>query len=216
MKTRRRLGAEASTTRTAILDATQQLMLDEGYAAVSTRQVAKRIGLAPALVHYYFPTTDDLLVAVYRQAVDATLKRLKEAFASDHPLRAVWNYSIEEPHTALAIEFMAMANHRKDIRSELIKSGELVRKLQAEELSKLSLGEGAKIFDPLSLTVLIAGVSRVLVMENTLGISLGHAEASAIVEKCLRQVEKSAKPKPKARAPKKSGLKKPRARARAH
>ena len=38
-------------------------MIDEGYAAVSTRRVAAKAGLTPPLVHYYFPTTDDLLLA---------------------------------------------------------------------------------------------------------------------------------------------------------
>ena len=49
--------------RALILDATEQLVVSEGYASVTTWRVAGMIGLTAALVHYYFATTDDLLVA---------------------------------------------------------------------------------------------------------------------------------------------------------
>src|SRR5690606_8658395 len=64
VKQPRKIGAESSKTRAAIMKATTQLMLEKGYAAVTTRQVAKLLGLTPALIHYYFPTTDDLLVSI--------------------------------------------------------------------------------------------------------------------------------------------------------
>ena len=60
MKTTRRFGPESSATRTLLPDATERLMLEEGYAAVSTRRVAREVGLTPAPVRYYFNTTDDL------------------------------------------------------------------------------------------------------------------------------------------------------------
>ena len=62
----RRVGAETSATRARIVEATNELIREEGYAAVSTRRVAGRAGLKPSLIHYYFPTTDDLLVEVSR------------------------------------------------------------------------------------------------------------------------------------------------------
>ena len=39
-------------------------MLEDGYAAVSSRSVAAAVGIQAPLVHYYFPTLDDLFVAV--------------------------------------------------------------------------------------------------------------------------------------------------------
>ena len=52
MAAARRIGAENSATRTAILDATELVMVEEGYANASTRRVAARAGLKPSLVHY--------------------------------------------------------------------------------------------------------------------------------------------------------------------
>ena len=66
----RRIGAENSVTRALILEAAEALIRDQGYAAVSTRKVAAKAGLKPSLVHYYFPTTDDLFLAVFRRGAD--------------------------------------------------------------------------------------------------------------------------------------------------
>ena len=50
-------------------------MLADGYAAVSSRSVAKEAGVTPALVHYYFPTLDDLFLAVLRRRAEQQLAR---------------------------------------------------------------------------------------------------------------------------------------------
>lgn len=194
----RRIGAEGSATRVVILDATEQLMLDEGYAAVSTRRVAGNAGLAPALVHYYFPTTDDLLLAVYRRAAERNLERVTRAVSSEQPLRALWAMSIDSVRTVLAAEFIAMANHRKRIGAEIARNIERSRKLQAEAIERVLKQRGeAQPCAPLGLGFIMAGVSRALVMEQGLGFSTGHAEAVAFIESWLQRLE----PQPGAPAP---------------
>src|SRR3546814_17116505 len=71
------------------------MMIDAGYAAVSTRKVAAAVGQTPALVHYYFPATDDLLLAVYRRAAARNLERVNQALASPQPLAALWALSTD-------------------------------------------------------------------------------------------------------------------------
>jgi AcrR family transcriptional regulator len=164
-------------------------MLDGGYAAVSTRRVAKEIGLTPALVHYYFPTTDDLFVAVYRRAAEKTTEQVRQAIRSDHPVRALWRVSNDPACTALAMEFMAMANHRKAIRAEIACSIEKFRRLQADALAQLPTEQRSDMPDPLGLTVLMAGISRLLVTERFLGVELGHHQARHIVGEWVRRLE---------------------------
>src|SRR5688572_28425877 len=94
-------------------------MLDEGYAAVTTRKVAAQAGVNPALVHYHFSTIDDLFLAVFRRGAEAHLARLQAAVESPQPLRCVWEVMSEPRDTALTLEFLALANHRKAIRTEL-------------------------------------------------------------------------------------------------
>src|SRR5205823_13649069 len=61
-----RIGCEDLKTRAKLLDADEKLLLEEGYAAVTSRRVAAKAGLKPQLVHYYFRTMDDLFIEVFR------------------------------------------------------------------------------------------------------------------------------------------------------
>ena len=179
-------------------------MLQEGYAAVATRRVAKEVELTPALVHYYFPTTEDLLIAVYRRAVEQALERLKSAFASEQPLRATWKFSVDPTWTTLAMEFMAMANHRKAIRAEIASSGEYFRQLQAEALSQLQFDGEHELWNPLAITILLAGISRLSVAEGALGIALGHREGHELAEYLIQRLEAPQPPTRKSRSRKAS------------
>ena len=55
MAATRRVGTLTSKTRALLLDVTEQLMLDEGYAAVSSRSVAARAGVKAPLVPLLLP-----------------------------------------------------------------------------------------------------------------------------------------------------------------
>lgn len=182
----RRVGAESSATRALIVEAAERVMLEQGYAAASTRRVAARAGLKPSLVHYYFPTTEDLLLAVNRKGAAEGDRRLEEALAASDPLRALWKLLTDSSQTALALEVMALANHRKTIRVEIARHVEEVRARQVAVLTRL-LGDRAKQFEgsPEALAVVLTGVGRALIMERALGISAGHAAAADWVERLL-------------------------------
>ena len=191
MASTRRIGAEDSETRTALLDATEQLMLEEGYAAVSSRRIAGRAGLKPQLVHYYFRTMDDLFLAAFRRRAEVGLERQVQAIASAQPLRALWALSDDSRGTALTMEFAALANHRKSIRSEIARYGELFRTRQTDVLAEVMEENGidTDLFPPVMVMVLITGVSQILVMEDALGMTSGHAETREVVDRCLEQLE---------------------------
>src|SRR5204862_1290886 len=86
----RRIGAEDSKTRAQLLDAAEHLLLEEGYAAVTSRRVAAKAGLKPQLVHYYFRTMDDLFVQVFRRRAEQNVERLRKAVEADGSLRNLW------------------------------------------------------------------------------------------------------------------------------
>jgi AcrR family transcriptional regulator len=180
----RRIGAENSATRTAILDATEQVLVEEGYGAASTRRVAARAGLKPSLVHYYFPTTDDLMVAVYRRAADWASSELEKALASPEPLLALWRYTQDTTRVALTLEFMAMAPHREALKAAMVEHAAQSHALQLEVIEK-ALGERAKDIPPHIFANLIAALGRSLVMEGGIGISDGHLDTRAWIENWL-------------------------------
>jgi TetR/AcrR family transcriptional regulator len=187
----RRIGAEDSATRRALLDAAQHLLLEEGYAAVTSRRVAARAGLKPQLVHYYFRTMDDLFLAVVRRGAEQNLERQAEALASPEPLRALWELGNDRAGTIVTVELFALANHRKTIRAELAAYAERFRRLQREALAPALEGYGLdpETYPPDAVLVLLTSVSQVLVMEEALGITTGHAAMRAVVDQVLAGFE---------------------------
>ncbi|QSR15756.1 TetR/AcrR family transcriptional regulator [Novosphingobium sp. KA1] len=187
----RRIGAETSATRARIVEATVDLIRDEGYAAASTRRVAARAGLKPSLVHYYFPTTDDLLLEVCRQGAADSDAMIAQALASEDPVRALWGFFVDTSRTAMSLEFMALANHRPAVREKMAEHSVAMRQRQVEIIEQL-FGDRLKVldgFDPAGLAVMLAGIGRCIVMEENLGVTAGHAQARATVESWLDRLE---------------------------
>src|SRR5262245_2244866 len=137
MATTRRIGKESSKTRALLLDATEKLMLEEGYAAVSSRRVAAAAEVKPALVHYYFPTMDDLFVALLRRSAERNLERYTDAAGSDRPLRAIWRLSKDQRGAVFLMEFAALSRHRAAVRSELATYGRRHRQLQLRTVRRV-------------------------------------------------------------------------------
>src|SRR6476646_7539016 len=130
MATPRKAKAEDGGTRRRLLEATAQIMHDEGYAGATSRRVAAKAGVRQPLVHYYFPTMDDLFLAVLREGADVALEQMRAMLADENPLRALWAINNEPRRTVLNTEFMALANHRKTIGAELKEYAERVRDME--------------------------------------------------------------------------------------
>jgi AcrR family transcriptional regulator len=192
----RRLGTETSETRTALLDATEQLMLDSGYAAVSSRRVAAVAGVRPALVHYYFRTMDEMFIEVFRRRAKQGLEALAEALQSDQPLWALWEFGTDPQTTQLTMEFMGLANHRKALRTEIAFYAERFREQQVEAMTAALKRYGYDVGDvpPVVWALFATSVSQVLVLEQALGMSNGHAEMLAFCEEWLRRFEGDRRP----------------------
>lgn len=191
VSTERRLGAEDSATRAALLDAAGRLMLEEGYAAVTSRKVAAEAGLKPQLVHYYFRTMDDLYVEIFRAGAEHNLQHLDAVLASPQPLWALWRFSNDPGGTGLTVEFAALANHRKAIRTEIAEYAERFRRRQTEALEAILTGYDIdpEEYPPVVVTVLMTALSRIPAMEQRLGMDEGHAETRAFVERLLTRLE---------------------------
>lgn len=160
--------------------------------------------VTPSLVQYYFPSLDDIFVAAIRRYSERNLAYLDKILAkrTDDPLRALWEYSWDEATGTLITEFMALANHRKSIRTEIAAVTEGVRKLQLEALTA-KFGEGARPWGDLSLPalqLLISSLPKFLNLEKGVGVESAHAELTEAFEGYLDSIE----PKPKSLARKRS------------
>src|SRR5688572_6860066 len=97
--------AKDAGARLRLIDATAQIMRDEGYAAATSRRVAAVAGVKPALVYYYFDTMDDLFLAVLRAGAEVSLAEMRKALTEDNPLRALWVINSDPRRTGLNTEF---------------------------------------------------------------------------------------------------------------
>lgn len=191
MERLRRMGAQDSEVRTRFIDAAEAVLCEEGYHAISARQVAARAGLKTQLLYYYFRTMDELLLAVVRRANERRLARFETALASPSPLRALWELNSDSSAAALAAELTSIAHHREAIRAEIVSAAAHFRRMQAEAVSRL-LALPSKADDACTasgIVMIAAALARTLVTEAALGLTEGHADALAIVESLLARVD---------------------------
>jgi AcrR family transcriptional regulator len=172
-------------TRRRLIEATAQIMHDEGYAAATSRRVAARAGVRQPLVHYYFPTMDDLFLAVLREGADAALDQMRAALTNDDPLGALWAINSDARRTVLNTEFMALANHRKAIGVELAAYAERVRDIETAAVTVVLRASGVDLetYPPVVVSMLIAQIARSLCNEAAVGVTLGHNEMRRFVER---------------------------------
>jgi AcrR family transcriptional regulator len=194
--TSRRTGSKSSATRSQLVDVTERLIVGEGYAAVTSRRVATEAGVTAPLVHYYFPSLDDLFIAVLRRRAEEQLQRQARVLAGDEPLRALWRFHKDRKAAVFLTEFIGLANHRKSIRGELAAYAERFRAIEIAAIEeavadgRLDLG-GAS---PAAVHVLLATSSRGLVNEEAIGMQTGHDEFDALVEALISRAEQGGSP----------------------
>jgi AcrR family transcriptional regulator len=196
MTSARRIGAPDAKNRGLLLDAAEQLMFQEGYAAVTSRRLASRAGLKPQLVHYYFRTMDELFLEVFRRRAEEGLQVQAQALQSPQPLWALWRFGTDPAFTRISMEFMALANHRKEMRAEIAYYAERFREEQRQAVTAAlqRYGVSGEDLPPVVWTVLMTSLSRFLVLEKAVGISGGHAETLELVESYLRRLEGEPQP----------------------
>jgi len=192
----RRVGAETSKTRAVLLDRAEELMLEEGYAAVTYRVLAARADVTGGLVQYYFPTLDDLFLALLERRAERNLDRLRAELASrpDEPLRIAWEFSTDEAGAALLLEFMALANHRKTIRAAIYDVIERTRRAELEVLkARWNDYPAPDGLSPEAMLFLLHEIPKMMLLEQAVGMSSGHREVRRFVEGRLDAVEPRSK-----------------------
>jgi AcrR family transcriptional regulator len=182
MAVSRRRGDES---RELLIQGAEQILNEEGYAAVTARRLAEKLGLKRQIVHYYFGTIEDLLIAVMRRLGEEALRRAGEALTSGEPLRVVWE--LGHNVSATSYEFLALAARREAIRAEVVRFMVKSRELEAEAVARHLEQRGlACNISPVTLTIVVSSISQALAGERVLGNVLGHEETGALVEHWLR------------------------------
>lgn len=187
MASSRRRGVETSATRAELIEAAATLIGEEGYAALTSRTLADRLNLSRKIVHYYFKSIDELLIALVQRRGAKMLALLEETLESPEPLRAVWTICSNPDQAALSLELNALAHRRPVVRAEVKKFAEQFREIQTRALIRHLEQRGIEpAIKPIVATVLLTCLSQILALEAQIDITLGHKETLELVDDCLR------------------------------
>jgi AcrR family transcriptional regulator len=100
--------ADLGTTKAKILDATLRRMVREGYAALSSREIAKDAGVNHALINYHFGSKDQLVIAVLDAANRKLIQRQKAMYAAPGSFADKWRQARSFYESDLASGFVRM------------------------------------------------------------------------------------------------------------
>jgi AcrR family transcriptional regulator len=195
------MGPPGSATWNLILDAAERILLEEGYAELTSRRIAERVGIKQRLVYYYFHTMDDIVVEGFRRMSQRELERLANALQAELPLHEVWGICIHTTDSRLISEFMALANRSEGVRREVIHFIERSRAIQVEALSRAMQGKAGGVMGlpPVAITFMATSVALALTRESQLGINMGHREVERVIGEALAALEPVEPPRAKRR-----------------
>lgn len=186
MTVNRRMGAESSKTRSDLIKAAEQIIAREGYGALTARRLGEKVGLKRQIVHYYFRTIEDVIVAVIRLRGEKARERLTRALNSDEPLRAIWEMRENPLATSAIFELSTLALRRKAVQAEVRRYMVEMRQIQAQAIARYLEQRGLKPnIPPVVSAMIISGMTGVIALESAVGVTEGHAELEALIESWL-------------------------------
>jgi AcrR family transcriptional regulator len=175
----------------AFLDAAERLLVREGAAGISTRQLAREAGQNHGLVHYYFGSVDELLLQALERFTARVLERQRAMYATDAPFIEKWRTAVGFIEKDLAAgypkvwaELEALALNKPELRDRLRAVNDRWRSLLhdalAQAIEEYSL-EGAR-FSAEAWAALVMQFNKGLLNERLLGFDRGHTELLAAID----------------------------------
>jgi AcrR family transcriptional regulator len=171
--------AARSAAEEALLDAAERLLVDVGYARITTRALAEEAGVNHGLVHYYFGSNENLLVRALERFTARLVERQRELYAADLPFIDKWRtamkYLLSEDVTyeKAWLELQALAWNQPELRERLAHVNDEWRAVLTEAFREPHRQLGIEM--PLDALVALVMTFNVGIMVERLGdIETGH------------------------------------------
>jgi AcrR family transcriptional regulator len=165
----------------ALLDAAERLLVDIGYAGITTRRLAEEAGVNHGLVHYYFGSNENLLVRALERFTERLIARQRDLYAADLPFVAKWRtamrYLVSEDVTyeKVWLELQALGWNHPELREQLARVNDEWRAVLTEAFAEPH--RELRIEMPLeALVSLVMTFNIGIIVERLGGIDTGHAE----------------------------------------
>ena len=186
--------AEASAaarqgTEGAFLDAAERLLVEVGYAGITTRRVAEEAGANKGLVHYYFGSMENLLVRVLERFTERLIARQRAMYAADVPFVEKWRQAMrylddDREYQRVWCELQAFAWRRPELRERVAHVDDEWRAVLRDALAEPRERYGIEM--PLeALVALVITFNEGIMLERLSGIETGQAELLDWIEDWL-------------------------------
>ncbi len=104
MGVKERRERERQERRRAVLDATRELVREQGFNSTTTKKIAERCELSEATLFWYFRSKDEILTSLLFEGIDFMAGGLEQIIAAGEPpertLRRIWDFfgELREAH----------------------------------------------------------------------------------------------------------------------
>ncbi|NMG11644.1 TetR/AcrR family transcriptional regulator [Brasilonema sp. UFV-L1] len=161
------------------------LFAEKGYASITTRQIAKELGVSTGTLYYYFPRKEDM----FEQLVEETSQEYLLIFASElkdgqtlsQRFEALANFALRY-EDRLIKETCMMVDFCQQQGSDAIRENQALRRI--EKQTKQSITEFFGICDP-ALTDFIMTQVQGLMLRRLSGDDVSIAEQIVLLGKML-------------------------------
>jgi TetR/AcrR family transcriptional regulator len=191
---------QRTAAETRYLDAAERLLVEIGYAAITSRRLAEEADANLGLLHYYFGSMEELFVQVLERFTGRLIQRQRSMYASPLPYIEKWRAAMryldeDRPYQKIWWELQAMAWNRPDYRPRIaaVLSAwrEAMRASVAEALTRYRLEEAGFTTD--DWITLIVAANEGIILERLSGIDQGHSELLAAIDRWLQALEDGAR-----------------------
>ena len=180
----------------ALLDAAERLLVEVGYAKVTTRRVAAEAGLNHGLVHYYFGSVENLLVRVLERFTERLTTRQRAMYADpEAPFIEKWRQAMQYlvgedvEYEKVWLELQALAWNHPELRERVAKVNGEWRAVLTEAFAEPRERYGIEM--PLeALVSLVMTFNEGIILERAQGITTGHQELLAWMDGWLEAKER--------------------------
>jgi AcrR family transcriptional regulator len=182
----------------AFLDAAERLLIEVGYAGITTRRLASEAGLNQGLVHYYFGSLDEVLLQALQRFTARLIERQRSMYEADAPFIEKWRRAMEYLEQDLAagypkiwLELQALGWNRPAIRERIARVNAQWRAVLTEAFEKAAdeYGLEPRAFPVDALVSLVMTFNQGVELERLSGISQGHDELLAWIDRWLGSLE---------------------------
>ena len=184
----------------AFLDAAERLLIEVGYAGITTRRLASEAGLNQGLVHYYFGSLDEVLLQALQRFTARLIERQRSLYEADVPFIDKWRRAMEYLEQDLAagypkiwLELQALGWNRPEIRERIARVNEQWRTVLTEAFEKAAdeYGLEPRQFPRDALVSLVMTFNQGIELERLSRISKGHDELFAWIDRWLESLEET-------------------------